>query len=88
MMGYDEAEDYGEEINDQQIKSLVHDPALTALTAMPLEVAPQQPQMPEMQMNHQQFYEQQQQRQHMANMPLEQQLQFEEAMKVQNAMKQ
>ena len=59
MMGYDEDMDFGEEINDQQIKSLVHDPALTALTAMPLEVAPQQPQMPSQQMNAQAFYEQQ-----------------------------
>lgn len=62
MMGYDEDEDFGEEINDQQIKSLVHDPALTALTAMPLEVVPPQPQMPAMQMNAQAFYEQQVQR--------------------------
>ena len=35
-MGYDE-DDYGEEINDQQLKKLAHDPAMTALTAMPLE---------------------------------------------------
>ena len=63
MMGYDEDMDFGEEINDQQIKSLVHDPALTALTAMPLEVAPTMPQMPPQQMNAQAFYEQQYQRQ-------------------------
>ena len=44
-MGYDEDEDFGEEINNQQIKSLAHDPALTALTAMPLDGAPQTPEL-------------------------------------------
>ena len=39
MMGYDEDEDFGDGINDQQIKQLVHDPAMTALTAMPLNGA-------------------------------------------------
>ena len=39
MMGYDEDEDFGEdvEINDKQLKQLVHDPAMAALTAMPLD---------------------------------------------------
>ena len=43
MMGYgDEEEDFGDQINglvinDKQLKQLVHDPAMTALTAMPLD---------------------------------------------------
>lgn len=43
MMGYEEDEDFGEDISDQQIKSLAHDPAMKALTAMPLDAAPQMP---------------------------------------------
>ena len=39
MMGYDEDEDFGEGIQDHQIKQLMHDPAMTALTAMPLDGA-------------------------------------------------
>lgn len=37
MMGYDEDEEFGDDINEQQLKSLVHDPAMVALTAMPLD---------------------------------------------------
>ena len=49
MMGYDEDEEFGDEVNDQQIKQLVHDPALAALTAMPLDGAPDLAQTPELQ---------------------------------------
>ena len=40
MMGYDDDEEFGEDINDHQLKQLVHDPAMVALTAMPLDGNP------------------------------------------------
>ena len=37
MMGYDDDDEYTEEVHGQQMRQLVHDPAMVALTAMPLD---------------------------------------------------
>ena len=37
MMGYDDDDEFPEEVHGQQMRQLVHDPAMVALTAMPLD---------------------------------------------------